>query len=74
MSRYRSISSAIVGLCPVIHLPSRHHASIRARINSVSPVAMDRIVEKHFAIPEYRKNAAGKVLRSDAKWLRTANC
>jgi hypothetical protein len=36
----------------------------------ISWVAMDRIVEKqHAADPEYRKNAAGKVLRSDAKWL-----
>ena len=36
----------------------------------ISRVAMDRIVEKQRAAdPEYRKNAAGKVLRSDAKWL-----
>jgi tetratricopeptide (TPR) repeat protein len=36
----------------------------------ISWVAMDRIVEKQRAAdPEYRKNAAGKVLRSDAKWL-----
>ena len=36
----------------------------------ISWVAMDRILEKQRAAdPEYRKNATGKVLRSDAKWL-----
>ena len=47
-----------------------HKASLWTGENMISWVAMDRIVERQRAVDAaYRKHAAGKVLRSDAKLL-----